>query len=88
MPDQRDVAERIAALEAHFQNLRERLGEIDASLRETVKEFRQALERHRDHHSSEAQQSSQTRWRWVSVGLAFLAVAGPIATFVATKVWG
>ncbi len=88
MQEQRDIDERMAALEAHLQNLKERQGETDAALRETVREFREALERHRNHHSSEAQQSSQTRWRWVSIGLAILAVAGPIATFVATKVWG
>lgn len=87
MAEEKTTGERIAALEAHVQHLNDRLAEVRASLQETTKEFRQAVERHQDHHSDEAAQSSNSRWRLVSAVLGILAVVGPIATFVATKVW-
>ena len=88
MAGEKTTSERIAQLEVHVQNLNDRVTEVRASLQETTKEFREAIERHRDHHSDEAAQSSNSRWRLVSAVLGILAVVGPIATFVATKVWG
>ena len=86
MAGEKTTSERIAQLEVHVQNLNDRVTEVRASLQETTKEFREAIEHHKDHHSDEVAQSSNTRWRWISAGLGFLAVAGPIATFIATQV--
>lgn len=88
MAEETSLYERMAALEAHVRNLQERLRDIDASLRETVREFREALERHRDGHRTEAGEAARTRWRWLSAVLGLLTVAGPIATYAATRIWG
>jgi hypothetical protein len=80
-------AERLAALEANLQNLKERVNGISASLDQTVSEFRGALDKHRDHHRDEAREASDTRWKWISLALGAAAVLGPILTYCLPKVF-
>jgi len=87
MPQKPDPGERLAALEARVQDLKERLTELNASLHQTTSEFRQALDKHRDHHRDEAREASKTRWRWISAALAAAAVLGPILTYCLPKVF-
>ena len=87
MPAKPDPGERLAALEANLQNLKERVNDMNASLGQTVSEFREALEKHRDHHRDEAREASKTRWRWVSALLAVATVLGPILTYCLPKVF-
>jgi len=87
MPAQPDPSERLAALEAHVQNLKERVTNVDASLQQTVTEFRQALDKHRDHHRDEAREASNSR-RWlITAALGVAAVLGPILTYFLPKVF-
>ena len=85
MPAQPDPGERLAALEAHVQNLRERIADVDASMRQTVTEFRQALDTHRDHHRDEAREASNSRWRLATLVVALVGVASSIALFFVGK---
>ena len=85
MPTETSLAERIAALEAHIQNLRDRIVGIEAAQQQTVREFREALEKHNDDHTTKAKEAGESKWKWVSAVLGLFAVAGPIATLVATQ---
>lgn len=87
MPANPEPGERLAALEADVRNLKERIPELNASLQQTVSEFRQALDKHRDHHRDEAREASNTRWRWISALLAVAVVLGPILTYCLPKVF-
>ncbi|HEY8767426.1 MAG TPA: hypothetical protein VIP09_09235 [Dehalococcoidia bacterium] len=86
MPAERNVGERVAAIERDVQNFREQLAGLEADQKETVREFRAALERHQDLHESKSKEAADTKWKWISAILGVLAVIGPIATFVATEV--
>ena len=72
-------------MEAHVQDLKERISGIDASLQQTVAEFRQALEKHRDHHRDEAREASNSRWKLATLAVALLGVASSIALFFVGK---
>jgi predicted phage gp36 major capsid-like protein len=85
MPAERNVGERVAAIETHVQNLRDQLAGLEADQKETVREFRAALERHQDLHTSKSKEAADTKWKWVSAILGALAVVGPIATYAATE---
>jgi cyclopropane fatty-acyl-phospholipid synthase-like methyltransferase len=74
-------------VETDVKHLLTRVAELDASLQQTVSEFREALEKHRDHHRDEAREASNTRWRWISALLAVAAVLGPILTYCLPKVF-
>ena len=87
MPVRPDPGERVAALEAHVQDLKERVNGIDASLQQTVAEFRQALDKHRDHHRDEAREASNSRWRLISAVLGIAAVVGPVLTYCLPKLF-
>jgi hypothetical protein len=60
MPE-RNLGERMAAQEAYVQATRERMNGLEASQKETVKEFREALERHRDDHDAKAKAAAETK---------------------------
>jgi hypothetical protein len=85
MPGRPDPGERLAALEAHVQDLKERLGGVDASLQQTVSEFRRALDKHRDHHRDEAREASNSRWKLATLAVALLGVASSIGLFFIGK---
>jgi hypothetical protein len=78
----------MAVLETQLQNVRERLGEVDAAGRETVKEFRVAIEKHKDDHITQVKESANTRWKWISAILALLAVADPVLVLIAKRLLG
>ena len=76
-----ETAERIAKLEANVENLRLTNADLKADLRQTVKEFREALEKHEGHH----QTSANTKWKIISAVLAVVAIASPIVTLVVER---
>lgn len=53
--------------------------ELDAAQKETVKEFRHALEKHRDFHDTNAKHAVETRWKWISALLAVFGLAVTVA---------
>ncbi len=67
-----NTGERLVRVETEIKNLREITISIDASLKQTTLEFRQAFDRHRDNHKDEARISTDLRWKFITIIVTIL----------------